>query len=150
MALSPYPILTRTQPLLQAQKCFYEKAVADGRSHAIVAKLAAECAALYQDAGLKLKAPLLQEAISSEWLAVVDWNRALFDGVHNYYAATARRSEGGCGGLRGASSDPVASTAIGARGGGRVRRLRVAADARRPAPKRRRGARRGACDPGCV
>jgi len=75
--------------LAQAQKCFYEKAVADGRSHAIVAKLAAECAALYQDAGLKLKAPLLQEAISSEWLAVVDWNRALFDGVQNYYAATA-------------------------------------------------------------
>jgi len=43
------------------------------------------CPRHVQDAGLKLKAPLLQEAISSEWLAVVDWNRALFDGVQNYY-----------------------------------------------------------------
>ena len=35
--------------LAQAQKCFYEKAVADGKPDAICAKLAAECAALYEE-----------------------------------------------------------------------------------------------------
>jgi len=49
--------------LAQAQKCFYEKAVADGRPHALIAKLAAECAALYGDAWLKLDSPVLQQAI---------------------------------------------------------------------------------------
>lgn len=74
--------------LAQAQKCFYEKAVADGRPHALIAKLAAECAALYAEAWLKLSTPVLQESIAGEWLAIVDWNRQLFDGVQNFYAAS--------------------------------------------------------------
>jgi programmed cell death 6-interacting protein len=49
--------------LAQAQKCFYEKAVGDGRPHALIAKLAAECAALYSEAWLKLDSPILQQAI---------------------------------------------------------------------------------------
>jgi programmed cell death 6-interacting protein len=49
--------------LAQAQKCFYEKAVADGRPHALIAKIAAECAALYAEAWLKLDSPVLQQAI---------------------------------------------------------------------------------------
>jgi len=74
--------------LAQAQKCFFEKATADGMKDAIVAKIAAECAALYEDASLKLSAPKLQQSCDKEWLEVVQWNRLIFDGWQHYFAAS--------------------------------------------------------------
>lgn len=74
--------------LAQAQKCFYEKATRGGMKDAIVAKLAAECAALYADASTKLAAAKLSGPQCQAWLDVVEWNKKLFDGMQNYYAAS--------------------------------------------------------------
>jgi len=74
--------------LAQAQKCFYEKAMRGGMKDAIVAKIAAECAGLYADASTKLTSAKLSGPQSQSWLDVVEWNKKLFDGMQNYYAAS--------------------------------------------------------------
>jgi len=77
--------------LAQAQKCFFEKAEGDGMTTKVLAMLTAECAALYDDVGLRIdEAKSRSRPISSmttEWLAVVQWNRLLFDGLQHYYLA---------------------------------------------------------------
>ena len=79
----------QTIMLAQAQKCFYEKAVMDGKSHAIIAKLAAECFALYEATSLNPSAADSTTTVPAEWFEVMEWNRLLFDGMQQYYLATA-------------------------------------------------------------
>jgi len=55
---------------------------------AIVSKIAAECAALYEEVAVKLAQPHLREALAKEWSQVVDWNRVQFDGMQNFWFAT--------------------------------------------------------------
>jgi hypothetical protein len=75
--------------LAQAMKCFYEKARDENKSASLMAKMAADCAALYQDVSscmAQAKAagrPI--GAMPKDWLDVVEWNRLLFDGVQQYY-----------------------------------------------------------------
>mmetsp|Transcript_42395 Transcript_42395/g.70499 ORF Transcript_42395/g.70499 Transcript_42395/m.70499 type:complete len:437 (+) Transcript_42395:68-1378(+) len=75
--------------LAQAQKCFFEKAVGDGMKDVLIAKIAAECAALYEDTAVRLSTPRLKEACAKDWIEVVEWNRKLFDGMQHYYASVA-------------------------------------------------------------
>lgn len=71
--------------LAQGQKCFYEKAARDKMKPAIVSKLAAEAAALYESVSLRIaeahgrSRPI--SAMGSDWLDVIEWNRLLFDGL---------------------------------------------------------------------
>ena len=75
--------------LAQAMKCFYEKARDENKSASLMAKMAADCAALYQDVSscmAQAKAagrPI--GAMPKDWLDVVEWNRLLFDGLQQYY-----------------------------------------------------------------
>lgn len=80
-----------TLMIAQAQKCFYEKASRDGMKHAIVGKLAAECAALYQEIGVRLDEARSHgrqiSSMGSYWLDVIQWNTQLFDGMQHYHAS---------------------------------------------------------------
>ena len=79
----------QTLMLAQAQKCFYEKAEREGKSVTIVAKLAAECAGLYEDVSMSIAAARSSQrpisSMTNEWLSVVEWNRLLFDGMQHYH-----------------------------------------------------------------
>uniref|UniRef100_A0A7S0J3J3 UBA domain-containing protein n=1 Tax=Calcidiscus leptoporus TaxID=127549 RepID=A0A7S0J3J3_9EUKA len=77
--------------LAQGQKCFFEKASSDGIKDAIIAKIAAECAALYEEAALRLSSSQLRNHIAQEWLDVVEWNRKAFDGYQHYFAAAVHK-----------------------------------------------------------
>mmetsp|Transcript_5498 Transcript_5498/g.14498 ORF Transcript_5498/g.14498 Transcript_5498/m.14498 type:complete len:453 (-) Transcript_5498:737-2095(-) len=81
----------KTLMLAQAQKCFYEKARDDGKSASILAKLTADCSALYEEVSFNISqakgAQRPIAAMSSEWLDVVEWNRLLFDGLQQYFLA---------------------------------------------------------------
>lgn len=80
-----------TLMLAQAQKCFYEKGQRDGMKVGILAKIAAECAGLYDEVELKIAEakgrarPIA--AMTSDWLDVVTWNKLMFDGMQQYYLA---------------------------------------------------------------
>ncbi len=50
-----------TLMLAQAQKCFYEKAAAEGKSDAILTKVSAETAALYEDVAVKMRTARLEK-----------------------------------------------------------------------------------------
>jgi len=73
--------------LAQAQKCFFEKASAAAMKPVLIGKIAAECAALYEDAHARLATPMLRHHCAQEWLDVVEWNRKAFDGYQHYFAA---------------------------------------------------------------
>uniref|UniRef100_A0A7S4HRG8 UBA domain-containing protein n=1 Tax=Prymnesium polylepis TaxID=72548 RepID=A0A7S4HRG8_9EUKA len=71
--------------LAQAQKCFYEKAKRDGIKEKLLTMIAAECAALYKDASLKLTH--LRRSLSPGFGAIIAANAALFDGLQHAHAA---------------------------------------------------------------
>ena len=79
--------------LAQAQKCFVEKAEADGMATGILAKLTAECAALYDAVWRGFEEARARgrpiSKMSDDWLKVVDYNRRMWDGMQHFHCARA-------------------------------------------------------------
>ena len=75
--------------LAQAQKCMMEKATADGLKAGVLAKLAAECAGLYDEVArgfdeAKARGRPISK-MSDGWLKVVHYNRDMWDGMQHFY-----------------------------------------------------------------
>lgn len=83
--------------LAQAQKCFFEKAEGDGMTPKVLAMLSAECAALYEDVGIRVEEAKRRSrpisSMSDDWLDVVQWNRLLFDALQHFHLATLHREK---------------------------------------------------------
>jgi predicted phage tail protein len=75
--------------LAQAQKCFVEKAASDGMASATLAKLTAECSALYADVGRGFDEAKARgrpvSRMDEGWLRVVSYNRSMWDGMQHYH-----------------------------------------------------------------
>ena len=83
--------------LAQTQKCFFEKAEGDGMTPKVLAMLSAECAALYEDVGIRVEEAKRRSrpisSMSDDWLDVVQWNRLLFDALQHFHLATLHREK---------------------------------------------------------
>ena len=79
--------------LAQAQKCFVEKAASDGMAPATLAKLTAECSALYQEVGRGFDEAKARgrpvSRMDAGWLNVVSYNRSMWDGMQHYHQGKA-------------------------------------------------------------
>ena len=77
----------QTMMLAQAQRCFYERAVADGKSNKLLAKVAAGVAELYCDAVVLLRSPELRQALDASWADVCEWNLCTYEGLAAFHTA---------------------------------------------------------------
>lgn len=82
--------------LAQAQKCFVEKAERDGMASATLAKLIAECSALYEQVGrgfddARAKGRAVSK-MNEGWLKVVEYNRSMWDGMQHFHLAKAHQA----------------------------------------------------------
>jgi hypothetical protein len=65
----------------QAQKCYYEKAEADGLSTTIIVKIAKHGTTTYDEVLRRMRAPKLKANLDRGWPAVVEWQSLYFAGV---------------------------------------------------------------------
>ena len=78
----------RTLCVAQAQRCFYEKAVADALGAKLLSGLAMQAAKLYSEALATFRAPPLAGHIAPIYADACSWNHDMYLGLAHFHAAS--------------------------------------------------------------
>jgi len=90
--ISPTTLQTlQTLMLAQAQRCYYEKADADGLSPALLCKIASQVSTFYADVHAAL-CTSCKEHVDSSWAEVVGCNQKMFEALTQFHAAAQHAS----------------------------------------------------------